>query len=98
VFDTLKFNYGHASRKIIPAYFNHGEVALKQMVDEWITRFKRDFGNDAIYRFYENIVGTTMTGGMVANEFGIIEYDLERIYAKVCSEMVIIRDKVVNSW
>jgi hypothetical protein len=96
VFDTLKFNYGHASRKIIPAYFSHGEVALKQMVDEWITRFKRDFGNDAIYRFYENIIGSTMAGGMVANEFGIIDYDLERIYEKVCGEMINIRDKVVT--
>jgi hypothetical protein len=37
-----------------------------------------------------------MAGGMVANEFGIIEYDLERIYSKVCIEMINIRDKVVN--
>jgi hypothetical protein len=37
-----------------------------------------------------------MAGGMVANEFGIIDYDLERIYSKVCSEMITIRDKVVN--
>jgi hypothetical protein len=96
VFDLFKYNYGHAARKIIPAYFVHGEVALKQMVDEWIARFKRDFGNDAIYRFYENIIGSTMAAGMVANEFGIIEYDLERIYSKVCIEMINIRDKVVN--
>jgi hypothetical protein len=96
VFDLFKYNYGHAARKIIPAYFTHGEVALKQMVDEWIARFKRDFGNDAIYRFYENIIGATMAGGMVANEFGIIEYDLERIYSKVCGEMINLRDKVVN--
>ena len=96
VFDLFKYNYGHAGRKIIQAYFIHGEVALQQMVKEWIARFKRDFGNDAIYRFYENIVGVTMTSGMVANEFGIIDYDLERIYSKVCSDMIIIRDKVVN--
>jgi hypothetical protein len=96
VFDLFKYNYGHAARKIIPAYFALGEVALKQMVDEWIARFKRDFGNDAIYRFYENIIGATMAGGAVANEVGIIDYDLERIYSKVCNEMIIIRDKVVN--
>ena len=96
VFDLFKYNYGHAGRKIVQAYFVQGEVALQQMVKEWIARFKRDFGNDAIYRFYENIIGVTMTSGMVANEFGIIDYDLERIYAKVCSEMIIIRDKVVN--
>lgn len=96
VFDLFKYNYGHAGRKLIPAYFAHGEVALKQMVDEWIARFKKDFGNDAIYRFYENIIGTTMAGGMVGNEIGLINYDLERIYAKVCSEMINIRDKVVN--
>jgi hypothetical protein len=96
VFDLFKYNYGHAGRKLIPAYFAIGEVGLKQMVDEWIARFKIDFGNDAIYRFYENIIGTTMAGGAIGNEIGLINYDLERIYAKVCGEMINIRDKVVN--
>jgi hypothetical protein len=96
VFDAFKYNYGHAGRKLIPAYFSTGEAALKQIVDEWIARFKKDFGNDAIYRFYENIIGATMAGGVIGNEFGIIDYDLNRIYEKVCSEMINIRDKVVT--
>jgi hypothetical protein len=96
VFDAFKYNYGHAGRKLIPAYFSTGEAALTDIVKEWIERFKKDFGNDAIYRFYENIIGAAMTGGTIANEFGIIDYDLNRIYDKVCSEMINIRDKVVT--
>jgi hypothetical protein len=96
VFDAFKYNYGHASRKLIPAYFTLGESALSDILNEWIGRFKRDFGNDAIYRFYENLIGAAMTGGTVGNEFGIIDYDLNRIYDKVCVEMINIRDKVVK--
>jgi hypothetical protein len=96
VFDAFKYNYGHAGRKLIPAYFTTGEEALTEIVNEWIARFKKDFGNDAIYRFYENIIGAAMAGGVIGNEFGIIDYDLNRIYDKVCGEMINIRDKVVT--
>ena len=96
VFDAFKYNYGHASRKLIPAYFTMGESALSDILNGWISRFKGDFGNDAIYRFYENLIGAAMTGGTIGNEFGIIDYDLDRIYDKVCVEMINIRDKVVK--
>jgi len=96
VFDPLKYNYGHASRKLVPAYYQLGEADLMDRTKYWIRRFKNDFGDDAIYRFYDNLIGAAFTGGMVANEFGIITYDLERIYDKVCGEMIEIKNKVVT--
>lgn len=95
IFDPLKYNYGHAGIKLMQGIYTLGEADLLGRVDYWLKRFENDFGMDDIYRFYKDFVCATFTGGMVANEFGIINYDLDRIYDRVVKEMIHLRDNVV---
>jgi hypothetical protein len=61
-------------------------------VDKWIAKFSRDFKSDSTYRFYENIIGSTLGGGEMAGEAGIIVPDLDRIYERVLIETLDLRD------
>jgi hypothetical protein len=96
IFDPLKYNYGHAGLKLMQGIYTLGEDDLLGRVDYWLKRFENDFGMDDIYRFYKDFVCATFTGGMVANEFGIVTYDLDRIYDRVVHEMIYLRDNVVK--
>ena len=69
---------------------------MRDVVNHWTVRFARDFGQDSTYRFYENIIGSTFAGAQLANEAGIITFDLERIYSKILVEVMDIRDKTVK--
>ena len=96
VFDPLKYNYGHAGVKIMQGYYTLGETDLLDRISYWLNRIQHDFGTDDIYRFYLDYVCATFTAGMVANEFKIINYDLERIYRRLVTEMIYLRDNVVK--
>jgi hypothetical protein len=96
VFDPLKYNYGHAGVKIMQGYYALGENDLLERIAYWLKRIQHDFGTDDIYRFYLDYVCATFTAGMVANEFKIIDYDLERIYRRLVTEMIYLRDNVVK--
>jgi len=96
IFDPLRFNYGHASTRLMQGVYTLGEADLLGRIDYWLKRFENDFGRDDIYRFYKDFVCATFTGGMVANEFGIVQYDLDRIYERVVKEMIYLRDNVVK--
>lgn len=96
IFDPFKYNYGHAGLKLMQGVYTLGEADLLGRIDYWLKRFEGDFGTDDIYRFYKDFVCATFTGGMVANEFGILTYDLDRIYDRVVKEMIYLRDNVVK--
>lgn len=96
IFDEFRYNYGHAGPEFIKHYFKVGEEAVKSMMAAWQDRFRKDFGNDTGYRFYENLIKATFTAGQLANEAGIIEADLERVYTKVVARMLDIRDNTVQ--
>lgn len=96
VFDPLRYNYGHAGIKLVQGFYTLGEDDLLGRIAYWLARFEKDFGSDDIYRFYKDYMCAVFTGGMVANEFGIIDYDLERIYMRVVQEMIYLRDNVVK--
>jgi hypothetical protein len=65
-------------------------------MNKWIVRFKKDFGDDTAYRFYENLIASCMTSGEICNKAGIVKFDLDRIYKKIVGEMINIRDNVVK--
>lgn len=96
VFDPLKYNYGHASTRLVQGFYTLGEADLLGRIAYWLDRFEKDFGYDDIYRFYKDFVCASFTGGMVANEFGIVDYDLDRIYDRLLIEMINLRDNVVK--
>ncbi len=96
IFDQFRFNYGWAGPLFIKALYKVGEQGIGKMIDAWCLRFKKDFGEDTAYRFYENVVAAAMTAGEIANNAGIVKLDLDRIYARIVGEMIAIRDNVVK--
>ena len=96
IFDSFRFNYGWAGPEFIKAIYRTGEQGISEMIDRWCLRFKKDFGDDTSYRFYENLVAASMSAGEIANEAKITEFDLERIYRLIVGEMIAIKDHVVK--
>jgi hypothetical protein len=96
IFDSFRFNYGWAGPEFIRAVYREGEEEISKSITAWCLRFEKDFGQDTAYRFYENIVASSMTAGEIANKAGITEFNLERVYARIVGEMIAIRDNVVK--
>ena len=96
IFDTFRHNYGHAGPKYIEVLYETGLDTILNRIEYWRDRFIKTFGDDATYRFYENLVAATFTGGEIAIKAGIINLDLDRIFNHIIKEMVMIRDKVVK--
>jgi hypothetical protein len=96
IFDAFKYNYGHAGPKFIVAALEAGDIHIKKRIDFWIDRYLTDTGGDSAYRFHQNFVAAVFTAGELAVDAGIVNYDLERIYAKVISELNNIKMNVVK--
>ena len=96
IFDSFRFNYGWAGPEFVKGVYRTGEQGISEMIDRWCLRFKKDFGDDTSYRFYENLVAASMTAGEITNEAKITEFDLERIYRIIVGEMIAIKDHVVK--
>jgi len=96
IFDKFRFNYGHAGPEFIKHYYSKGEAYARTKVEKWAKRFTLEFGSDTAYRFYMNLVSAIFSSGELANEAGILNYDLDRIYNKVISEIIQIRDRTVK--
>ena len=96
IFDKFRFNYGWAGREFIFALYKHSEDQVQKMMDKWVDMFRKDFGEDTAYRFYENLIAATMTAGEIATNAGIVNFDLKKIYNRIVGEMVAIRDNVVK--
>lgn len=96
IFDKFRFNYGWAGREFIFALYKYSEDQVQKMMDKWVDKFRKDFGEDTAYRFYENLIAATMTGGEIAVAAGIVNFDLNKIYSRIVGEMVAIRDNVVK--
>ena len=96
IFDSFRFNYGWAGPDFIKVLFGYHHVDISNMMNKWIIKFKKDFGEDTAYRFYENLIAVCMTAGEILNKEGIVELDLDRIYNHIVSEMINIRDNVVK--
>lgn len=96
VFNPLKENYGWAGPDFVQNVFRWGDERVNAEISKWILRFKSDFGDESSYRFYENLIGATFAAGVIANDGGITNFDLERIYNKVIYDLITIRDSVVK--
>jgi hypothetical protein len=95
IFDAFNFNYGHAGPIFIQQVLKWGDERIREVQNKWLDRFSQDFSNDPAYRFYANGVASNMTGGEIAQEAGLIELDLDRVYSRVVEELVKIRDTVL---
>jgi len=96
IFDTFRHNYGYAGPIYIEELMKLGVDHILERIEHWRARFIAMFGADGTYRFYENLIAATFTGGEIAVNAGIIKIDLDRVFSHVVKEMVMIRDKVVK--
>jgi len=96
IFDIFRYNYGWAGPDFIKVLFGYHYADISAMMNNWIIRFKKDFGEDTAYRFYENLIAAAMTAGEIAVKEGIVNYDLDRVYNHIVHEMINIRDNVVK--
>jgi hypothetical protein len=96
IFDKFRFNYGWAGRDFVFNLYKYSDSEVLKMMEAWVTRFRKDFGEDTSYRFYENLVSSTLTAGEIAVKAHIVDYDLDRMYEKIVGEMISIRDNVVK--
>ena len=94
IFDSLKYNYGHAGTMYVQKLYEIGDGKVYEYVNKWLERFIIDFGDQPEQRFYQNLISVTFAGGQIAKEAGIIDVNLERVYNKVLHEMINIRDNV----
>ena len=88
IFDEFRKNYGHAGPIYAHEMIKWGELKIIKRMEVWTTRFRKDFGFDATYRYYEDLIATVMTGGEIAESAGLIKYDLDRIYSVMVGLML----------
>lgn len=96
IFDTFRLNYGHAGPMFIKALFDAGEDHIAATITKWGKRFELAFTGDTAYRYYENLIAITFAGGEIANNAGITNFDLERVYNVVLSYIIANREKSVK--
>jgi hypothetical protein len=96
LFGALTENYGHAGPMFIHEYFRLGQDKVKEYIKKWKDRAGKDLSNDSAYRFYVNSLAVSFAGGEIANNAGIVNVDLEKVYKRVIIEMIQLRDKTVK--
>lgn len=96
IFDTFNYHHGHAGPVYVKSLYEMGDSKIDEIRIRWEDRFIQDFGNPSEYRFYKNLISVVFTAGEIANNAGIVNFDLERIYMKILKSLVAIRDDVVK--
>ena len=96
IFDKFRFNYGWAGPEFIKAIYKIGDSKVLEYIDKWSVKFQQLFGLDTAYRFYENLVAVSLASGEIANEAGIVKFDLDKIFKHIVGEMIAIRDNVIK--
>ena len=97
IFDPFRTNYGWAGPEFVKELMKYSRPEIEAKIAVWVNKFKKDFGDDTAFRFYENLVAVTMVSSELAAKADIVHLDTQRIYKKIVSEMIDIRDNVVKT-
>jgi len=93
IFDPLHRNHGHAGVQFMDRIISMGDTEIRARIQKWSKRFiASKLGSNAAFRFYETAFSAIFAGAEIANEAGIITFDIERIYDKVMLETIKVRD------
>ena len=97
IFDPFNTNYGWAGREYIKYLMKLGDKAVMDVIAKWHERIRKSrFGTDASYRFYENAIAAAFAGLEIANDAGIVDYNLDRLFDYVLLQSIMVRDKTVK--
>jgi hypothetical protein len=70
-----------------------GDTEVRARIDKWSKRVTATkLGSNAAFRFYETAFSAIFAGAEIANEFGIINFDIDRIFDRVILETIKVRD------
>ena len=97
IFDPFRTNYGWAGPEFVKELMKYSRPEIEAKIAVWVNKFKKDFGDDTAFRFYENLIAVTMVSSELAAKADIVHLDTQRIYKKMVGEMIDIRDNVVRS-
>jgi uncharacterized protein (DUF927 family) len=96
LFNPFKKNFGWAGPVFIKQVMKYSNEEIEAKINIWVDRFKKDFGDNTAFRFYENLVAVTMVAGEFVAKADIVHIDLDRVYKRIITEMIDIRENVVN--
>jgi hypothetical protein len=97
IFDTMRLNYGHAGPEYIQYLMRVGDGYIKKLIEKWLRKFTASaFGTSTAYRFYENGIACAFAGGELAQEAGIVDFDLDHVFNYVVMELLKIRENTVK--
>lgn len=93
-FDPFNVNSGWAGRDYIQHLITTPDADIELMIAKWRQRISQSaFGKNISYRFFENATAATFAGLEFARDFGIVEYDVERVFNVVMLESIKVKDK-----
>lgn len=93
IFDPLHTNHGHAGPDFIDKVIGLGDTEVRARVEKWSRRVTATkLGSNAAFRFYETAFSAIFAGAEIANEHGIITFDIDRIFDRVLLETIKVRD------
>ena len=76
---SLTENYGHAG-DIYAEYLVNNLEEVKQAIRQIQTKADREFKITQKERFWSAIIAANITGGIIAKNLGLIDWDIQRIY------------------
>lgn len=93
IFDPLHRHHGHAGPDFINKIIDLGDTEVRARIEKWSKRVTASkLGTNAAFRFYETAFSAIFAGGEIANEFGIVTLDIDRIFDRVILETIKVRD------
>jgi hypothetical protein len=93
IFDPLHRNHGYAGVDFMNRVIDLGDTEVRARIDKWSKRVTATkLGSNAAFRFYETAFSAIFAGAEIANEFGIINFDIDRIFDRVILETIKVRD------
>lgn len=96
IIEPLRYNFGHAGPMFVEYILKQGSALIRERIAKWRKRWEADFSSKTEYRFYLAVLSATFAAGELANEAGIIDFDLDRIYRAVLLDVIQLRDNTVK--
>jgi hypothetical protein len=86
--DPLKTNFGWAGPEYVTYLYKIGLDNIRRMIDLEYIKVADTYSKNSEYRFLSNLLAVTRIAGEVVNEMGMLNFDLDRIFSVVGSEMI----------
>lgn len=87
IFNPYKTHYGLAGPRFIEACYQIGIPEVSRNTTKWHDRLLHEFVNDSNYTYWNGGLAAMLSAGEIATKYGIISYDMERIYQVVLNQL-----------